>query len=284
MIRANTTAGICTAASGTITTKDSLTSSSPRLDKLSKELHRQCGVLGELDDLTYHLKLDLESLSSRDRLAVASVSSGGCAPLFKACRVGNLGVARYLIDVCRVDVDQKGYTKEGARVYHNTTPLWYAAVKGHRRLVEFLLSVGADVNAVTDTGSTPIRSACFSSRIDIVELLLKHGADAEIANCNGGTCLINSVQSAPLCRMLLQHGVNANVADLHGRTAVHYAVSMNKLEALQVLAEFNADFTTRTIQGETPLMLACREAKCNVFEFLVDQVRRVHSSSSSSSA
>ncbi|CAG0913495.1 unnamed protein product, partial [Notodromas monacha] len=116
------------------------------------------------------------------------------------------------------------------------------------------------------------------------ELLLKHGADAEIANCNGGTCLINSVQSAPLCRMLLQHGVNANVADLHGRTAVHYAVSMNKLEALQVLAEFNADFTTRTIQGETPLMLACREAKCNVFEFLVDQVRRVHSSSSSSAA
>lgn len=69
-----------------------------------------------------------------------------------------------------------------------------------------LADAGADLDAGSDSGSTPVRSACFMTHFEVVKFLVERGADIHRPNHNGGTCLINSVQSVRLCTYLLEHG------------------------------------------------------------------------------
>ena len=97
---------------------------------------------------------------------------------------------------------------------------------------QVLLRFGADVNAASDSGSTPIRSACYivrpgvqTSHFDIVKCLVKAGADLSASNHFGGTCLINSVQSPTLVALLLEtKNIEVNAQDIQRKTALHYAV------------------------------------------------------------
>lgn len=75
-------------------------------------------------------------------------------------------------------------------------------------------------------GSTPVRSACFMTHLDIVSYLVENGADIQRGNYNGGTCLINSVQSVQLCLYLLRHGATVNARDIQNKTALHYAIQV----------------------------------------------------------
>ena len=51
----------------------------------------------------------------------------------------------------------------------------YAAVVDHKEIVELLLSSGADVNAKTDDGETPLDNAIKYKRTETADLLRKHG-------------------------------------------------------------------------------------------------------------
>ena len=93
---------------------------------------------------------------------------------------------------------------------------------------------------LSDTGSTPVRSACFMTHLDIVTYLVENGADILKPNYNGGTCLINSVQSVPLCEFLLKHGANVNAQDIQFKTALHYAIQEHRFETTKLLLEHGA--------------------------------------------
>ena len=92
------------------------------------------------------------------------------------------------------------------------------SVAGKVKVVEVLVKYGADVNSVSDTGSTPVRSACFMTHLDVVRLLVANNADIQKPNHNGGTCLINSVQSVELCKFLLENGAAVNAEDIQNKT------------------------------------------------------------------
>jgi ankyrin repeat protein len=135
----------------------------------------------------------------------------GCSPLFVACKRGHLEIVEYLITVCDADVEQSGlFEVQDDRSVHYVSPLWCAAVSGRLEVIKCLIAHKADINAVSDSGSTPVRSACFMTHIDIVQYLVENGADIHRANYNGGTCLINSVQSVQLCKLLLENGAEVN--------------------------------------------------------------------------
>ena len=110
------------------------------------------------------------------------------------------------------------------------TPLWCASVAGKFRVVDVLVRYGADVNSMSDTGSTPVRSACFMTHLDIVKLLVNNNADIQKPNFNDGTCLINSVQSVELCEFLLRNGAEVNAQDIQCKTALHYAIQEHRYE------------------------------------------------------
>uniref|UniRef100_A0A1B0DQ17 Uncharacterized protein n=1 Tax=Phlebotomus papatasi TaxID=29031 RepID=A0A1B0DQ17_PHLPP len=160
-------------------------------------------------------------LRREERREIAKQTRDGCSPLFLACKHGNVRVAALLITECDADIEQRGlYEVPEDRSVHCVTPLWCASVSGNLGVVKLLIGFGANINALSDTGSTPVRSACYMTHVEIVQYLVERGADITKANYNGGTCLINSVQSVALCMYLISKGADVNARDIQDKTAL----------------------------------------------------------------
>jgi ankyrin repeat protein len=77
------------------------------------------------------------------------------------------------------------------------TALFWAALGGHKDIVETMLAKGADVNAksgvflpswgISDEGWTPLHGACARWHKTVVEVLIANGADINAKTRNGKT-------------------------------------------------------------------------------------------------
>lgn len=169
------------------------------------------------------------SLTRDARRDVVKKVRDGCAALFVVCKRGNVTIAEFLINECEADIEQRGmFENPEDQSVHCVTALWSAAVSGKLHVVKFLVRLGADINALSDTGSTPVRSACFMTNLEVVQYLVENGADIQKSNFNGGTCLINSVQSVELCSYLISKGADVNAKDIQSKTALHYAIQEHR--------------------------------------------------------
>ena len=193
--------------------------------------------------------------------------------LFIASKQGNLEIVKYLLSDCKFNVECKNKLKNNAeQIEHLVSPVWCAAVSGQLEVVKYLIEFGANVNSESDTGSTPIRSACLESHLDIIKFLVKNGGDIQRPNQVGGTCLINSVQSVPVCEFLLQSGANVNAQDHSAQTALHYAVNEKELETTKILLRYGADPFLEDEWGNDALSITCWNQASEIFKWLVDHV------------
>ena len=65
------------------------------------------------------------------------------------------------------------------------TPLHKAAIRGHERIIQLLLSHKADVNSRNRKGLTPLHMASQEGHLACVKKLLKAGADPLLAQVDG---------------------------------------------------------------------------------------------------
>ena len=68
--------------------------------------------------------------------------------------------------------------------------LHYAVFNGHKDLAQFLIERGADVNARSPNGSTPLMMAAREGREELAKVLLESGADTRAKNDWGDTSLV----------------------------------------------------------------------------------------------
>lgn len=234
------------------------------------DLIEECKYAAPGARLSYNIRNRLEKFPIEIRREIVNKVKAGCAPLFISCKRGHVEIAEYLITVCNADIEQRGiYEVPDDRSVHSVTPLWCAAVSGKLSVIRCLAHHGADINAVSDTGSTPVRSACFMTHLEIVQFLVENGADIRKANYNGGTCLINSVQSVQLCKFLLKHGADVNARDIQNKTALHYAIQEHRLETTKLLLDHGADTNAKSRYGDDALQTACLKGATNIFEYLI---------------
>ena len=101
-------------------------------------------------------------------LAGANVNAHGLggAPLLLAAGEGRLGAVRYLLDE-GADVNLRGQ--------HGNTALTEATYFGHEAIIKELLMRGADVNAVSVSGS-PLDVAVSRNNVAVIDLLKHYGA------------------------------------------------------------------------------------------------------------
>ena len=113
-----------------------------------------------------------------------------------------------------------------------------AAFLGHLDVTEYLISKGADVNAISTngTGYTALTGAVASGQTNIVAYLLQHGADANYRYGPGYSPLLTAAANGHLeiAKLLLTHG-----ADAHARTEDHQdALSLAEARNHKELAEY----------------------------------------------
>jgi len=227
------------------------------------------------NDQLVRAKLLVKNLCQEERMTISrQTNEDGCSPLFVAAHLGRLSFVIFLLDECGADIEQRGtYEVAEDRSRHQVTPLWCAAVADKLEVVRTLIRHGAEVNALSDTQSTPVRSACYMTNIDIVRFLIENGADIHRPNINGGTCLINSVQSVELCRFLIEQGASVNAVDNSGNLALHYAIREGRFDAVRLLLKHGSDTSICNDFGDDAIQTAALRGHASILEFLIQELK-----------
>jgi ankyrin repeat protein len=86
----------------------------------------------------------------------------------------------------------------------------YVAQKGHKDIVALLIERGADIDAASDVGSTPLYIASQKGNVEVVEYLLRHGANVDAKFKGYYTPLYIACQNGwlPIVKLLLNAGAN----------------------------------------------------------------------------
>jgi ankyrin repeat protein len=118
--------------------------------------------------------------------------------------------------------------------------------------VQLLLNNGADMNARSDSGSSPLSAAVKNSNTGVAVYLINAGANVKWTDTQGTTLLHQAIQGdLSVARALLDHGVDANSADVSGITPIFFARSV---EAIDLLVQYRADVNHLSVAKRSALL------------------------------
>ena len=156
------------------------------------------------------------------------------------------------------------------------TALHYAAANNHVPMVEYLISVGANVNHVCDYGTerygpSSLHVAVARGHVEVVKCLVSAGADVDYSSIDnrilfGETPLAWAVVNhrQPMVLFLIDSGCDLDKADVDGNTPLHKAGYLGYVGIIELLVTRGAKVNVKNHRNEDPLMLArrvgCQEA------------------------
>ncbi|CAN0282250.1 unnamed protein product, partial [Discosporangium mesarthrocarpum] len=180
-----------------------------------------------------------------------------CA-LLEACCNKNLSIAVNILEGAVGEANQERDQLLRSEDDMRDTPLHLAASSGDDRIVNLLLTNGAEVNAEDNLGSTPLNRAAVTGHVEVIRLLLEHGADLEHLDDISGAALHAAARRnhSESCKILISHGADVNVSDGIGNRPLHLAAAEGAMSALQVLVENGADVSVCNDRGLSPLDMA----------------------------
>ena len=162
--------------------------------------------------------------------AGADVNGGGIPPFLWACFKGHKEIVRLCI-ANGANVNYDGFD-EG-------TLLMTASLNGDTEFIDYLISVGAEVNlAMPLGGETALHHAAYANKPKSVDRLLHHGAIINQRAKSGGTTALN------------------NFRTIHGDTPLHIAAVCAGKTLIERLLSASADNTITNANGKTPFDLA----------------------------
>lgn len=142
-----------------------------------------------------------------------------------------------------------------ARSPSGASPLHWASQYKRTAILGTLLEAGADANVATDTGVVPLELSITQRDAEAVRLLLKAGADPQARRLSGETMLMLAAQSGStdMTEALLASGATVDVRDPHyGQTALMFAARAGHPAITTLLLDHGADPDAATDIGETP--------------------------------
>ena len=152
----------------------------------------------------------------------------------------------------------------GADVNSGALPL--AVSKDYVRTIKKLISKGALINALDNTGRTALHSAVEYDKNEIIEFLLEKGANPNILSGNSdgyynydcASSLMSAVgrDKINIVKLLLANRADPNLTCKNGQNALRLAMAKGNNEILDLLIKAGGNVKAIDEAGETNLMYA----------------------------
>jgi ankyrin repeat protein len=193
------------------------------------------------------------------------VSAVFAGEIHEAAKIGDLKTVKALLDSNPELI--KATNETGA------TPLHSATYNGQTAMAEYLLSAGADINALTSQGSVPLHGAAFYGHIEAAKLLIAKGANVNIANRYGYVPLLSAAAGGniEIVKSLIEAGADtaARISD-GGLNALQLAVFTGHLQLVEFLLSKGFDINQTTDNGENFLHAAVSTDSIALVKFGID--------------
>jgi ankyrin repeat protein len=174
---------------------------------------------------------------------------------------------------------------DGALEYN----LMIAASKGLDTEVERIILRGADIEAKTEEGATPLIIAVASIKPKAVNILLSYNADPNKITSDYETPLLiilkklvdieaeginvlpagQESECLEIAESLIRYGADIDFQDNRGVTALNYASIYGSFQAADLLLYYMADIDKKAFDGTTPLMAAIWAGHANIADLLI---------------
>ncbi len=124
-------------------------------------------------------------------------------------------------------------------------------------IASLLIQAGADLEAKSALGYTPLLRAARDGNVALVTFLIEQGGSMENQTVEGSTALSLAAYSGNIeaVKVLIQHGAVINTRRLNGWMPIHRAASRGHVEVVEILIQHHAELNAR-VWGQTPLHLA----------------------------
>ena len=153
------------------------------------------------------------------------------------------------------------------------TPLHWAAQRDHLSIAAQLIKSGAEAKTTNRYGIPPLILACLRGSASMTELLLKTGAEVNAATPDGRTPLMVAAQTGKpqALEVLLEHGAQANARERSkGQTALIWAAAEGNVEAVRLLLRHGAELAVKSNGGFTAFLVAVRQGHLGVARALLE--------------
>lgn len=140
-----------------------------------------------------------------------------------------------------------------------------ASIYGQEEILNMLIALNTDINAIDKFGNTPLHFACEKGYYQIVLSLLNHGAELSLKNGRNETALFNAIRKGDVGMMRLLYNNGGNLMDINrdGDNLIHHAIkySSNKDEMVSFLIKYGVQLDTKNKDGKYPIDIAMEKLK-----------------------
>ena len=183
----------------------------------------------------------LEEVISMHPESIDAVDAQGRTPLTWAASRGDEHAVSLLLDA-GADPNTFDVYSDGA--------ITHAAENDHKACVRLLLEANAELSPVLPSGQTQLgavnHTTRYASKVSSLKQLLDSGADVEASTLEGWTPLINvaRLDKVDFARLLLDYGANINATSKLGQTPLTTAITYNSHNVLRLLLDRWREFST----------------------------------------
>jgi WD40 repeat protein len=181
---------------------------------------------------------------------------------------GKLDILKFLIEDCKIDVNDKETNRLGIEPEDGWDALDWSISNKNLDEAKYLIRSGA-VYMIQDHSLTDFDYSIL--RNILRNYLFKHPTEINEQNAFGETIITRLIKDTGFkgSEKLINDSADVNMADKSGNTPLHYAVILNKLPWVKELIRNRANINLLNEEGKSPIFYSLDEEKADILKLLL---------------